>query len=45
LLVDDDEFQDEYSIYEPVIENQILMESPVAEISQELLSSCPKMPS
>ncbi len=34
LLVDDDEFQDEYRIYEPVIENQILMESPVAEISR-----------
>jgi hypothetical protein len=34
LLVDEDEFQDEYRIYEPVIENQILMESPVAEISR-----------
>jgi hypothetical protein len=34
LLVDDDEFQDEYSIYEPVIENQILMESPLAEIAK-----------
>jgi len=34
LLVDDDEFQDEYSIYEPVIENQILMESPLAEIKK-----------
>jgi len=34
LLVDDDEFQDEYSIYEPVIENQILMESPIAEITK-----------
>lgn len=34
LLVDDDEFQDEYSIYEPVIENQILMESPVSEIAK-----------
>jgi hypothetical protein len=33
LLVDEDEFQDEYSIYEPVIANQILIESPVAEIS------------
>lgn len=33
LLVDEDEFQDEYRIYEPVIANQILMESPVAEIS------------
>ncbi|MDB5154413.1 MAG: hypothetical protein JWR54_3164 [Mucilaginibacter sp.] len=34
LLVDEDEFQDEYRIYESVIENQILMESPVAEISR-----------
>jgi hypothetical protein len=34
LLVDEDEFQDEYRIYEPVIENQILIESPVAEISR-----------
>ena len=34
LLVDEDEFQDEYRIYEPVLENQILMESPVAEISK-----------
>jgi hypothetical protein len=34
LLVDEDEFQDEYRIYQPVIENQILMESPVAEISR-----------
>ncbi len=34
LLVDDDEFQDEYSIYEPVIANQILMESPLAEIKR-----------
>jgi hypothetical protein len=32
LLVDEDEFQDEYRIYEPVIANQILIESPVAEI-------------
>jgi hypothetical protein len=32
LLVDEDEFQDEYRIYEPVIANQILVESPVAEI-------------
>src|SRR3984957_8341433 len=32
LLVDEDEFQDEYQIYEPVIANQILVESPVAEI-------------
>ena len=34
LLVDEDEFQDEYRIYEPVIENQILIESPVAEIAR-----------
>jgi len=33
LLVDEDEFQDEYRIYEPVIANQILIESPVEEIS------------
>lgn len=33
LLVDEDEFQDEYRIYEPVISNQILMESPVEEIA------------
>src|ERR1700709_416674 len=34
LLVDEDEFQDEHRIYEPVIENQILIESPAAEISR-----------
>jgi hypothetical protein len=34
LLVDEDEFQDEHRIYEPVIENQVLLESPVAEISR-----------
>ncbi len=34
LLVDEDEFQDEYRIYEPVISHQILMESPVVEISK-----------
>ncbi|MDB5149696.1 MAG: hypothetical protein JWQ57_3716 [Mucilaginibacter sp.] len=34
LLVDEDEFQDEYLIYEPVIANQILIESPVSEISK-----------
>jgi hypothetical protein len=33
LLVDEDEFQDEYRIYEPVIANQILMESPIDEIA------------
>src|SRR6201999_586870 len=35
LLVDEDEFQDEHRIYEPVIENQILMESPVSEIAKD----------
>ena len=34
LLVDEDEFQDEYRIYEPVIANQILIESPPEEISK-----------
>ncbi|MDB5002952.1 MAG: hypothetical protein JWQ34_1177 [Mucilaginibacter sp.] len=34
LLVDEDEFQDEYRIYEPVIAHQILMESPVDEIAK-----------
>jgi hypothetical protein len=34
LLVDEDEFQDEYRIYEPVIENQILIESPPDEIAR-----------
>ncbi len=34
LLVEEDEFQDEYRIYEPVIAHQILMESPVAEIGK-----------
>lgn len=34
LLVDEDEFQDEYRIYEPVIAHQILMESQVAEIAK-----------
>ncbi len=34
LLVDEDEFQDEYRIYEPVITHQVLMESPVVEISK-----------
>jgi hypothetical protein len=34
LLVDDDEFQDEYRIYEPVIAHQILMESPTEEIAK-----------
>jgi len=34
LLVDEDEFQDEYRIYEPVISHQVLMESPVEEINK-----------
>ena len=34
LLVDEDEFQDEYRIYEPVISHQILMESPIEEINK-----------
>jgi len=33
LLVDEDEFQDEYRIYEDVIKNQVLMESSVEEIA------------
>ncbi|MES2268472.1 MAG: hypothetical protein V4520_17035 [Bacteroidota bacterium] len=34
LLVDEDEFQDEYRIYEPVIAHQILIESPVSEVAK-----------
>ncbi|GAA4315064.1 hypothetical protein GCM10023149_11510 [Mucilaginibacter gynuensis] len=34
LLVDEDEFQDEYRIYEPIIANQILMEGSYAEINE-----------
>jgi hypothetical protein len=34
LLVDEDEFQDEYRIYESVIANQILLESSAAEIAK-----------
>jgi hypothetical protein len=30
LLVDEDEFQDEYRIYEDIIENQVLMDSSIA---------------
>ncbi|MBS1527244.1 MAG: hypothetical protein JST19_16445 [Bacteroidetes bacterium] len=37
LLVDEDEFQDEHRIYEPVIVNQILMESPANEIKRVAL--------
>lgn len=38
LLVDEDEFQDEYNIYEPVIANQILVESPQSEVKRVALS-------
>jgi hypothetical protein len=34
LLVDEDEFQDEHRIYEPIIANQILMETSVEEIAK-----------
>ncbi len=34
LLVDEDEFQDEYAIYEDVISNQVLVESPYSEIAR-----------
>ncbi|WP_345948331.1 hypothetical protein ABDD95_15900 [Mucilaginibacter sp. PAMB04274] len=34
LLVDDDEFQDEHQIYEPIIANQILVESSPEEIQK-----------
>ncbi|GGH00663.1 hypothetical protein [Mucilaginibacter phyllosphaerae] len=34
LLVDEDEFQDEYRIYEPVIAHQVLVESPVSEVAK-----------
>lgn len=34
LLVDEDEFQDEHRIYEPVIANQILMDSSIEEIGK-----------
>lgn len=38
LLVDDDEFQDEYRIYEPVIARQILTESSYEEIGKAALN-------
>lgn len=34
LLVDEDEFQDEYRIYEPVIANQIALDSAAAELAK-----------
>ena len=33
-MVDEDEFQDEYRIYEPIIANQILIEGPVEDIAK-----------
>jgi len=37
LLVDEDEFQDEHQIYEPLIANQILVESTAAEVNSVAL--------
>ena len=34
LLVEEDEFQDEYRIYEPLLSNQILIDSDAAEIAK-----------
>ncbi|MFC3196238.1 hypothetical protein ACFOET_01295 [Parapedobacter deserti] len=34
LLVDEDEFQDEYRIYEPIIANQLLVDSSYREIAE-----------
>jgi len=34
LLVEEDEFQDEHRIYEPIIANQILMETSIEEIAK-----------
>jgi hypothetical protein len=34
LLVDEDEFQDEYRIYEPVIAHQVLIESSFSEVNK-----------
>lgn len=34
LLVDEDEFQDEHAIYEQVIANQILIDSPYSEVAK-----------
>lgn len=41
LLVDEDEFQDEYRIYEKVIANQILVDSTFSEISKVSASLLP----
>lgn len=42
LLVEEDEFQDEYIIYEKVIANQILVDSTYAEISKVASSLTPE---
>ncbi|HLT88338.1 MAG TPA: hypothetical protein VKZ57_12165 [Sphingobacterium sp.] len=42
LLVEEDEFQDEYAIYEKVIANQILVESTFAEINKVASSLSPQ---
>lgn len=42
LLVEEDEFQDEYAIYEKVIANQILIDSTYAEISKVASSIAPQ---
>ncbi|MCC8410068.1 hypothetical protein LJ707_14105 [Mucilaginibacter sp. UR6-1] len=34
LLVDEDEFQDEHRIYEPIIANQILIDAPLEEVKK-----------
>lgn len=41
LLVEEDEFQDEYTIYEKVIANQILVDSSYSEISKVASSMSP----
>ena len=41
LLVEEDEFQDEYRIYEKVIANQILAESDYSEIAKVSTSVTP----
>ena len=41
LLVEEDEFQDEYRIYEEVIANQILVDSSYSEISKVANSLAP----
>ena len=34
LLTDEDEFQDEYHIYEPIIANQLLIDSSLSELAK-----------